>query len=263
MHQLFHGDCLVHLASIANQSINLAICDLPYGTTTAFEWDVTPDLAKLWAHLERVLVPFAPVIMFGSQPFTTDLINSKRDWFKYEWIWVKNRGTGFLHAGNKPLKLHENILVFSSGTTIHSDQSDRRMPYFPQGLRPGKPRRDGGYRRTMACARQVMTRISSGITNFPVSVLCHDAVQGTGHPTAKPIDLLEYLVKTYSRRGDMVLDPTMGIGSTGVAAVRCGCDFIGIEKNETYYVAASERLLGEKEGVRGQQPTSAQARSPV
>jgi len=246
-YQIVRGDCLSKLQNVVDHSVHLIVCDLPYGSTN-LNWDVTLPLDELWQHFERVLVPFAPVIMFGSQPFSTDLISSKRGWFKYEMIWVKHRPTGFAHAHNMPMKLHENILVFSAGATNHASRSDHRVPYFPRGLthliggpKP-KPARD-----IAACIRQQDAYMSSGMTHFPRSVLFYDAAQGVGHPTAKPIPLLEYLIRTYTLRGDVVLDPTMGSGSTGVAALRCGRTFVGIKKDETYFAIAHDRLAAEKE----------------
>jgi len=247
MYRIARGDCLSELQNVADHSVHLIVSDLPYGSTN-LSWDVTLPLIELWQHFERVLVPFAPVVMFGSQPFSTDLICSKREWFKYEMVWVKHRPTGFAHAPNMPMKLHENVLVFSSGTTNHASRSNHRMPYFPQGLThliggpKLKPPRD-----IAACIRQQGAYMSSGLTNFPRSVLFYEAAQGVGHPTAKPIPLLEYLIKTYTRHGDVVLDPTMGSGSTGVAALRSGRTFVGIEKDETYFATAHDRLVAERE----------------
>jgi hypothetical protein len=133
--RLIEGDCLKELVNIADRSVDLILCDLPFGTS-GFGWDRPIDLAPLWQQYKRIIKPNHAIVLFASQPFSTDLINAARDLFKYEWIWMKRRPTGATHAKNKPLKKHENILVFSEGTTIHQSQSKRRMPYYPQGLAP-------------------------------------------------------------------------------------------------------------------------------
>ena len=130
MFDLRCGDCLELLDTVADHSIDMILCDLPYGTT-ACPWDSVIDLGRLWTHYKRVIKPYHPIVLTASQPFTTVLASSNLDWFKYEWIWVKNRPTNFAHAKNKPMKRHENVLVFSEGTTVHESQSEKRMPYYP------------------------------------------------------------------------------------------------------------------------------------
>jgi site-specific DNA-methyltransferase (adenine-specific) len=131
--ELKHGDCLELLNDIDDKSIDLILCDLPYGTTEC-EWDSIIPLPELWKHYKRIIKPYHAIVLTASQPFTTVLAASNLNWLKYEWIWTKNRPTNHAHAKNKPMKKHENVLVFSEGTTVHATQSEKRMPYFPQNV---------------------------------------------------------------------------------------------------------------------------------
>ena len=177
----------------------------------------------LWAHYKRVIKKNGAIVLFGSQPFTSALVMSNPKAFKYEWIWEKGRASGFVHAKNKPMKAHENILVFSDGTTVHASQSDKRMPYYPQ-MESGEP-----YTRTITSANTGKlnhapsaanlafvgtTKTNDGV-RYPRSVkrISHHNV-GTVHPTQKPVALCEYLICTYTNEGETVLDNCMGSGSS-------------------------------------------------
>jgi len=240
--RLIEGDCLEEMVNISDRSVDLILCDLPFGNS-GFGWDRPIDLAPLWQHYRRIIKPNHAIVLFASQPFSTDLINAARDLFKYEWIWMKRRPTGSTHAKNKPMKKHENILVFSDGTTLHQSQSKRRMPYYPQGLAPndrdrivnlGERKQIVGYRpsRQKPHLRE-FTGYPSSVLEFPVDEL------GL-HPVAKPVGLLEFLIETYTRPGALVLDNAMGIGSTGIAAANTGRRFIGIEKDAEFFRIAAE-----------------------
>jgi site-specific DNA-methyltransferase (adenine-specific) len=232
------------MIKIADHSVDLILCDLPFGIS-GFDWDRPIDVVSLWQHYRRVIKPNHAIVLFASQPFSTDLINAARDLFKYEWIWMKSRPTGSTHAKNKPMKKHENILVFSDGTTLHQSQSKRRMPYYPQGLAPNdrdrivnfdKRKQIVGYRpRRQKPHLREFTGYPSSVLEFPVDEL------GL-HPVAKPVGLLEFLIETYTRPGEIVLDSTMGTGSTGIAAANTGRRFIGIEKDAEFFRIATEVL---------------------
>ena len=205
----------------------------------------------MWEQLGRVAKERAAIVLFGSQPFTSALVMSKPEWFKYEWVWEKGRATGFVHAKNKPLKCHENIAVFSQGTTVHANQSARRMTYNPQ-MSEGKP-----YTKTITSANTGMMNHAPSKANldfvgavnrnngtrYPRSVV-FESLHNVGlvYPTQKPIALLEYLVKTYTNEGDTVLDFTMGSGTTGVACVKTGRNFIGIDNDPGSYAIAEKRI---------------------
>lgn len=243
---LYQGDCLDVMDEIEAGSVDLILADLPYGTTRS-EGDIALSLDRLWAQYRRLLKPTGTVVLFGSQPFTTKLATSNLDWLKYALVWEKGHATGFMHAANKPLKLHEDILIFSPGTTIHASRSERRMTYNPQGAVCAGPQsvKKGGTMRYMGGAHHTRGKKFFGLKNCPRSILRFPKDVGHWHPFQKPVALLEYLIKTYSNEGDLVLDNTMGSGSTCVAAMRAGRRSIGIEQNAKWFDAARERVNAE------------------
>jgi DNA modification methylase len=230
--RLLKGDCLDRMSEIKDGSIDLILADLPYGTT-ALAWDSIIPLEPLWAHYRRLLKPGAAVVLTSSQPFTSMLVMSNPRWFRYEWIWHKNMPTGFLEANRKPLKDHESILVFCSS----------RAPYSPQGVERRRRRRRR--RRRKSCTKVYGTfgsdYESTGV-GFPRSVLKFANSRPVGHPSAKPVPLFEYLIRTYSKPGDLVMDNAMGSGSTALACLAAGRDFIGIESDPAYFALAESRI---------------------
>jgi site-specific DNA-methyltransferase (adenine-specific) len=249
--RLLLGDCLDRMAEVEDGSVDLILADLPYGTT-ACKWDTVIPLGPLWHHYRRVLKPRGAVVLTASQPFTTDLIASNREWFKYCWVWVKRRATGFMHAKNSPLKRHEDVIVFSPGVVNHASMTRRRMAYNPQ-FRPGKPytkvdrtpnvRGTGSHHASKCNLEHVgKVRVCDG-SRYPSSVLEfseHNA--GNVHQTRKPLPLFEYLVRTYSNPGDLVMDNAMGSGTTGEACLNTGRDFIGMERDPRYFSLAKRRI---------------------
>jgi len=244
---LYNGDCLEVLPTFQPASVDAIITDLPYGTT-ACAWDTIIPFAPMWEQVKRVLKPLGVFVSTSSQPFTTALISSNLDWFKYEWIWYKTMPFGFLHAKNAPLKTHENIVVFSNGSIAHAENSKNRMKYNPQ-FSAGKPftkhndietkHKWSGMGRP---SNHNYTQVNKG-TRYPVSVLSFsNGNSDNNHPTQKPIDLYEYLIRTYTNPSEIVLDICMGSGTTGVAAIQTGREFIGIEKEQKYFEIASRRI---------------------
>ncbi len=231
------------MGDIPDRSVDCILCDLPYGTT-ACKWDSIVPLDDLWLQYERIIKPNGTVLLFGSEPFSTKLRMSGFKQFKYDLIWLKNNSTGFQHAKNMPLKNYEIISVFSYGSMGHANLlGERRMTYNPQGLIPCErfykgERNAGGIIGKRPSHKKV---VKQEFTNYPKMVLQFDNEFGL-HPTQKPVALLEYLVNTYSNPGELVLDNCMGSGSTGVACANTGRRFIGIEKDETYFNIASERI---------------------
>jgi site-specific DNA-methyltransferase (adenine-specific) len=196
--RLIEGDCLEEMGKIPDRSVDLILSDLPFGNS-GLGWDRPIDLAVLWQHYRRVIKPNHPIVLFASQPFSTDLINAARDMFKYEWIWIKHRPTGSTHAKNKPMKKHENILVFSSGTTLHKSQSKRRMPYYPQGLAPNHRDRIVNFNKRKQIVGYRPNRQKPHLrefTGYPNSVLEFPVDELGLHPVAKPVGLLEFLIET-------------------------------------------------------------------
>jgi len=241
---LMKGDCLQKMSKIEDHSVDLILCDLPYGTT-ACAWDSILDTTELWAHYERLVKPQGAIVLTASQPFTTALIQSKIEWFKYEWIWEKTRATGHAHSKNKPLKKHENILVFSPGTTVHASQSKDRMNYYPQGLRHCAKiqKRKGKQSSAIFSARDShKEEYIQDKTGYPASILRFASEMSTEHPTQKPVSLMAYLIRTYTQPREVVLDNCMGSGTTGVAALAEKRKFIGTEKDPKYYEVAVRRI---------------------
>ena len=238
------GDCFERMRELKPGSIDLVLADPPYGTTEC-KWDSVLPLAPMWTALRRVLKPGAPVVLFSQQPFTTALAASNLKQLRTEWIWEKRNATGFLNARLYPLKAHENVLVFC----------ERLPPYFPQ-FGTGRP-----YRTTtkLGAFSEVYGRPCVGSENttgtrFPRSVVKPVGAVVTGgkrmHPTQKPVDLCEYLIRTYTTEGQTVLDFCMGSGSTGVAALNARRRFIGIERDAKYFAIAEQRLQEAADGNR-------------
>jgi site-specific DNA-methyltransferase (adenine-specific) len=229
---LILGDCIEKMRTLPDSSVDLVLTDLPYGTTTN-KWDVLIPFGALWDQWLRIAKEAAPFITTASQPFTTDVINSARYLFRYELIWDKTKGGNFLLAKRMPMKRHENVLVFY-----------RRQPtYNPQMEIRGKPRKKGGGKASSNFEGAIPT-VSYNNEYYPTSIV----VASTGsrkdhhHPTQKPVELMSYIVETYTNEGDTVLDCCMGSGTTGVACVQSKRAFIGIELNEEYFTVAEKRI---------------------
>ena len=246
---LINGEALEEMAKLPDASIDALITDPPYGTT-ACKWDSVIPFEPMWAQLKRIIKPRGAIVLFGSQPFTSALIMSNVEWFKYCWVWEKSRASGHVHAKNKPMKKHEDIAVFSPGVTLHKGQTENRMDYYPQGVldtkrvhfRPSGNKQDSG---TVMTHRQShrQSRIVRG-ENYPDTILNFPVIHNgdTVHPTQKPVKLMEYLIKTYTLEGETVLDFTMGSGSTIVAAKNTGRKGIGIELDPGYFDIAQKRV---------------------
>lgn len=239
MIKLYNGDCLVEMDKVEDKSVDLILCDLPYGSTQC-SWDSIIPFDKLWEQYNRVLKDTGIVVLFSSGLFTIDLINSNRKDFKYKLIWKKNVPTGMSSAKYRPMKYYEEICVFYK----------KKGTYNPQM----KPREGVGkacYNYDHYCGdsnhvsyEKVKKRYDPDWVQ-PSDILEFNVVpnrNGKVHPTQKPIELLEWLIKTYSNENDLVLDNTMGSGSTGVACINLNRDFIGIEMDETYFKISEQRI---------------------
>jgi len=252
INKVYNEDCIGKngMCLIEDKSINLILADLPYGTT-ACKWDSIIDLNKLWPEYKRIIKPYGAIVLFGSQPFTTTLISSNISWFKYSWIWEKNRATGHVHAKNRPMKIHEDILVFSEGNTLHKGQSNKRMPYYPQGLielEAGTKRRtrhDSGDNAVMGKRKSHKETIATH-SGYPTSILRFDIEMNEKrfHETQKPLLLCEYLVKTYSEEGDLILDNCIGSRTTAIACENTGRNYIGFENDKDNYDMGQKRMDG-------------------
>lgn len=246
------GDCLQLMRGLPDASVDLILCDPPYGTT-ACKWDSVIPFEPLWEQYRRIAKPNAAIVLTASQPFTTALIASNLPMFKYCWVWEKSRASGFAQAKNKPLQAHEDICVFSEGVTVHASQSKNRMPYIPQGLidlnremKNSATHMGAGSDSAFSGRRNRKETYVQTATGYPRSVLRIGSESGTVHPTQKPVALMEYLIRTYTNEGGVVMDNCMGSGTTGVACMNTGRHFIGFEKDPVYFETARARVLTAK-----------------
>lgn len=247
MIDLRQGDCLEIMSHLNDKSVDMILCDLPYGTL-AHKWDEIIDFNKLWAEYTRIIRDNGAIVLFATQPFTSKLISSNYDLYRYSWVWVKDGGTNYLNVNYMPLKNTEDICVFSKGKV--GSLAKNPIRYFPQDIvevnieKCNNP--NSKFRESMGYGgknNQVNsnTKYTQKYTNYPKQILEFKRESGY-HPTQKPVPLLEYLIKTYTNEGDLVLDNCMGSGSTGVACKNLNRNFIGIELDENYFNTAKERI---------------------
>lgn len=243
---LMQGDCLERMKEIPEGSVDMILCDPPYGTT-ACKWDSVIPLDKMWIELKRVIKPYGAIVLFGSQPFTSVLISSNLSMYKYNWIWEKERPSNFFAAKFMALNNTEDICVFSTGGCNNGSKSP--MYYNPQGTttidRKAKNSNTGG-----KISSEHKTSVNDGriyhqtTTNYPKKIIKFLNDEGTVHPTQKPVALMEYLIKTYTNEQDSVLDFTMGSFTTAVAALNTNRKFIGIERDADYFNIGVNRVKG-------------------
>lgn len=226
---LILADCLDAMRALPDASVDMVLCDLPYGTTRN-KWDSVIPLDRLWSEYRRVCR--GPIVLFAQTPFDKVLGASNLGMLKYEWVWRKEAGTGFLNAKKAPLKDHENVLVFY-------DKPPRYYPQMRTGFKPYKCTKGGETSNYNASG--IVTTESDG-SRYPLTVLDFPRDKDKVHPTQKPVALVEYLVRTYTAEGDTILDNTMGSGTTGVACENTGRRFIGIERDPTYFDVAVGRV---------------------
>lgn len=242
---LYRGDCLEWMTTIPDGSVDMILCDLPYGTT-ACKWDTVIPFEPLWAHYRRIAKRNAAIVLTASQPFTTALIASNMREFRYCWVWDKQVGRGHLVAKRRPMARHEDVAVFY-----------RSAPdYQPQMMLKAKPEKGRAmeHSRTTICGGTTTGDKNATVVrthSYPQTILaiCSEPNNGKRHPTQKPVALMEYLIRTYTREGETVLDNCMGSGTTGVACANTGRRFIGIERDEKYFQIAADRIA---ESQRGQ-----------
>lgn len=243
---LLEGDCLELMKDIEDNSIDMIFADLPYGTT-ACEWDVLIPFDKLWPQWNRIAKENAAIVLTGQQPFTTDIINSNRKNFRYEIIWQKTQAVGFLNANRKPLRVHENIIVFYRKLPTYNPQKTMAETSSLRVIKENSKRGGQHY----SDFKNMPTHGTGDKSRFPTSVIkisnWNGALFGKDfkkvkHPTQKPLELMDWIIKTYTNEGDTVLDCVMGSGTTGVSCKKNGRHFIGIEKEKKFYNVAIDRI---------------------
>ena len=235
---LIHGDCLVEMQHIPDKSVDMVLCDLPYGTT-ACKWDVIIPFDKLWEQYRRIVKDNGAIVLFGKQPFTSQLILSNLEMFRYELIWEKSRVGNNMQLGKRPASIHENIVVFYKQYPTFNEikfQVDEKYIDKRKSIRNSTYSKSEHYQGEMIRKKDDGWRHSQSILPF------NSVWQSGMHPTQKPVVLLEYLIKTYSNEGDTILDNTMGSGSTMVACVNTKRNGIGIELDDNYFKMAQERV---------------------
>ena len=242
---LYHGDCLELMKDIPNGSIDMILCDLPYGTT-ACKWDTIIPFDKLWEQYKRIIKYNGAIVLTASQPFTSALVMSNPDMFKVEWIWKKNAGSNFATVKYQPMKEHENILIFSNGTPKYNQQ---KQPRAESGLARVKSSPMTFNRKTDGVYKDLfvgkVTKSKADELRCPSSVQNFNRERGL-HPTQKPVALFEYLIKTYTNEGELILDNCAGSGTTAIACMNTGRNFIGMELDENYFNIAQKRIKDEQ-----------------
>lgn len=242
--EIYNEDCLEGMKRIPDKSIDMILCDLPYGTTRN-KWDIIIPFDNLWEQYERVIKDNGAIVLFSAEPFTSVLITSNIKLFKYDLIWNKTQGTDFLNANRKPLRVHENICVFYKSLPTYNPQKTKGLPYKAKSGNKQSENWgsfDGNYH----------SENIDGL-RYPVTVLQFNSEtqKGKQHPTQKPTELLEYLIRTYTNTGETVLDNCMGSGSTGVACIATGRKFIGFELEKEYFEIAKKRMSSVQLSIDG------------
>ncbi len=247
--ELYHGDCLDMLDKIMDNSVDMVLVDPPYGTT-ACKWDSMIPLDQMWKQLKRIIKPNCAIVMTASQPFTTNLISSNINMFRYCWVWDKHIARNFVNAKRMPMQKHEDVVVFGENS-IH---------YYPLMIKRDKPVTVRNYSKTGKDSAYKLNQDGSNRKTYtythkhPDTIIigCWEANRGKVHPTQKPVSLMEYLIKTYTKVNGTVLDFAMGSGTTGVASVKSNRKFIGIEIDQHYCDIAVNRIKAELSKTMGQ-----------
>lgn len=253
--ELWQGDCLELMNNIPNNHIDGIITDLPYGSTSC-SWDNIIPFDKMWESIKRIIKPDAPIILFGSQPFTSNLIMSNVNWFREELIWLKNKPASGMQCNQKHMKIHENIIVFSKNSK-YTYNPQKWLISEKEFITQRKTFTENEYIGNRIYGTTHRTRKPDTGERNPISILSckvpftpqnsknySDTIDLRYHPTQKPLELLEYLIKTFSNENDVILDFTMGSGSTGVACKNLNRKFIGIELDKDYFNIAKKRIEG-------------------
>ena len=243
--QIICGDCLEVLPTVPDKSVDMVLADLPYGVI-ASSWDVLIDVNEVTQEFNRIIKDQRVIALTATQPMATDLINANRSRFKYEWVWVKSRASLFVHAKNRPMGRHEFIVIFSNGSMNHKTISSNRMIYNPQGVKEVSIRKTRNAPRFGITYGKRPSHTKESIQTegpYPTTVLeVPNPNNALLHTSQKPLELFEYLIRTYTNEGDTVLDPTAGSGTTAVACRKSNRHYICIEKEPEYCAIAEKRL---------------------
>jgi len=231
INSLYKGDCIEVMKEIDDKSIDMVLCDLPYGVTARNKWDIIIPFDKLWEQWKRIAKESCPIVLTAIQPFTSVVVMSNPEMFKYEWIWEKQQGTGFLNAKKQPLRNHEQVLVFY-----------RKQPVYNPQFTSGKPYKCKSGKSSLNYGEQISVVTENIGKRYPLTIQQFPYDKEKLHPTQKPLKLFKYLIKTYTNENNLVLDNCFGSGTTCVAAKQLNRNYIGIELNEKYCKIAYNRL---------------------
>lgn len=234
--QLYLGDCIEVMATLPTGSMDAIICDLPYGTTYC-KWDAVIPLEAMWQQIKRILKDNGPFVTTADEPFKSALVMSNPKWFRHEWVWNKVHATNFANANHMPMKIHEHVVVFCGKKSV----------YNPQKTKGAVNHKQGSSRKNISETRMISDRTTDDLSGlkFPQSIQVfekHSSHCGL-HPTQKPVALYEYLVRTYTNEGDVVLDFAMGSGTTAIACINTNRNFIGCDNNPDYFSVAQKRIV--------------------
>lgn len=230
---LYQGDCLDVMKTLTTKSVDLIAVDLPYGTTQN-TWDVVIPFDELWGCFKNLLKENGVVVLTATQPFASKVVCSNLDWFKYDLIWEKTIGSGQLNISHQPLRVHESVLVFYNKKPTYNEQKTVGDPY--------KINRKVDYKNESYGSQKDNSKDNDGYRHAKSIIKIPNPRIKGGHPTQKPLELMDYIIKTFTNQDDVVLDCCMGSGTTGVSAINLGRRFIGIEKDENYFLDASKRI---------------------
>ena len=231
--KVIHGDCLEEMKNIRDKSIDMILCDLPYGTTDC-NWDIIIPLDLLWEQYKRIIKEYGVIVLTADYPFSYQLISSNIEQYKYQWIWKKNIATGFFNIKRRPLKIYEDILIFSSKKPVFN-------PQMRKGFKPYITNRKGGKYSEIYQKSRTFTTVGTN-ERYPINILNFKSDKTKLHSTQKPIALFEYLIKTYTNEGDLVLDNCAGSGTTAIACKNTNRNYILIEKEKRYFDICNDRI---------------------
>jgi len=243
LNTIYNIDCLIGMRDIPDKSIDMILCDLPYGTTQC-KWDIIIPFNELWLQYNRIIKDNGAIVLTASQPFTSVLINSNLKMFRYTWVWEKSKATGFLNAKKRPLVAHEDICVFYKKPPIYNPQMTVGEAYN-KGVRKQQTEDD-------VYGKFEQVEVKSEGMRYPRSVQYFKTAESEGktiHKTQKPVALFEYLIHTYTKEDDIILDNCMGSGTTAIAAINTNRNYIGFELNKEYYELATNRIKNHEKNI--------------
>jgi len=238
--KIINGECIHEMSKIPNGTIDMILCDLPYGTTQC-KWDTIIPFNDLWEQYIRIIKPNGAIVLTACQPFTSNLVMSKPNLFRYSLVWEKSKSTGYLNSKKMPMRSHEDILVFYKNLPTYNPQMTEGLPYDK-----GKANRPTDVYREQK--GEIHVKNDTGL-RYPRSVQYFKTAESEGkvyHPTQKPISLMEWLIKTYTNENDIVLDNCIGSGTTAIAAIRTNRRYIGIELDVNFYNITNQRIEEER-----------------